>query len=37
MRSEAAQGNNAELERIAFALSLLGDFLVEEIELQSHR
>ncbi len=36
-RAEAAQGDNAELERIAFALSLLGDFLVEKIELQSHR
>ena len=36
-RSEAAQGNDAQLEWIAFALALLGDFLVEKIKLQSHR
>ena len=36
-RAEGAKGDDAELERIALALALLGKFFVEEIELQGHR
>ena len=35
-RAESAEHHHADLERIALALALLEDFLVEEVEVESH-
>jgi hypothetical protein len=36
-RADADHSHYPELERIAFALPLFGELLVEKIELQGHR